>query len=132
MTRKALIWTLANQAYGKGLRLAGRVSIPAGTFLFRCYARLCPEHFMLAIDRSIAKGIVRIMRAQMRNGGWCWTPAIVRKAEQHPSSLGLTALIRYREAMRRRRGSFAAAPSKVGNAFVWNPLGPMGGKVGIS
>ncbi len=87
---------------------------------------------MLAIDCSIAKGIVRMKRAQRFIDGWRRAPAMVRNAEQHPSGLGVTALIQYRETMRRRQGSFAAAPSKVGNAFVGNPVGPVGGKVGIS
>jgi len=62
MTRKALIWTPANRANRKGVWTLSRFSIPSDNFLSRCYTRQFSEHFMLATDRSIVKGIAGFKR----------------------------------------------------------------------
>jgi GNAT superfamily N-acetyltransferase len=62
--------------------------------------------------------IVRIVRAQMANGGWYWRRARLATAEQHPSCVALAALLLYREAGRRRAGRSRARSAEIGRAIA--------------
>jgi len=62
--------------------------------------------------------IVRILRAQLGNGGWRWDRSFRRRrAEQHPSCCGLTALIQFREKRIKGGAATAPKPSELGRAF---------------
>lgn len=72
--------------------------------------------------------IIRIIRAQMRNGGWYWQRSLKPRAHQHPSCLGVTALVQFREKHIKSRGTPSSARASVlGAAF---PL--VGSAVGFS
>lgn len=61
--------------------------------------------------------IVRILRAQLGNGGWRWDRSFRRRrAEQHPSCCGLTALIQFREKRLKAEAGTAPIPSEMGKA----------------
>lgn len=63
--------------------------------------------------------IGRILRAQLKDGGWRWSRSIKpQKANQHSSALGLAALIHYREHLKRQRGEVSrAASAEIGSAL---------------
>lgn len=63
--------------------------------------------------------IARILRAQMKDGGWRWSRSIKpQKANQHSSALGLAALIYYREHLKLQRGEISqATPVEIGSAL---------------
>jgi len=78
------------------------------------------------------KGSAGVIRPHMSKGGGCWISATVIKAAQHSSSLGLTALMQCREAMRRQRGISAAVPFRMGEVFSLRPVKPAAAKDGDS
>ncbi len=63
--------------------------------------------------------IGRILRAQLKDGGWRWSRSIKpQKSNQHSSALGLAALIHYREHLKRQRGEVSrAASAEIGSAL---------------
>lgn len=65
-----------------------------------------------------------------RKGSWIFSR--FSKAEQHPSNLGLTALLHYLEDMQRRRETYEALFFRSGKAFALRPVKPAVGKEGDS
>ncbi len=62
--------------------------------------------------------IVRILRAQRESGGWRWTRSFrQRREEQHPSCLGLSALIHFRRKQLDSAEGPAPIPSVIGRVM---------------
>jgi hypothetical protein len=68
--------------------------------------------------------IIRMMNAQMKNGGWDWknSPSAPR-ADHHPSSLAIAGLILYRERVIKKRNIVEISDKiKMGNIFSISTL----------
>ena len=72
--------------------------------------------------------IVRILRAQAKDGGWRWRRSLwPQPSDQHPTALALAALILFRETyFRSAAGASAASPSTMGDCF------PLAGQAGLA
>jgi len=72
--------------------------------------------------------IVRILRAQAKDGGWRWRRSLwPQPSAQHPTAVALAALILFREKhFRSWAGASGASPSTMGDCF------PLAGQAGLA